>query len=99
MRAIIVFLIVSLLSPLPALASNDNEHTIKYPARAWHLDQSGTVSVLYDITPEGKPENIRIIKSTNRDLFDDAVKAGIHKWHFEKGKPEKDIAVTIHFQK
>ncbi|WP_353614105.1 TonB family protein [Mangrovibacter phragmitis] len=99
MRTIIVFLMVSLFSPVPAMASNSHEHTINYPTRAWHLDQSGTVNVLYDITPQGKAENIRIIKSTNRDLFDDAVKADIHKWRFEKGKPEKDIAVTIHFQK
>lgn len=78
-------------------ASADND--IRYPSRAWHLEQSGEVVALYDINEDGKAENVRIEYSNPKFLFDDSVKSQIYSWKFPKGNPEKNVKIKINFQR
>lgn len=87
-----LFVLVS----LPAFAE---QSTINYPERAWHLDQDGYVSVIYDIDERGIPTNVRILESKPYGLFDKSVKEQIYKWRFEKGQPVKGVQKTIRFEK
>lgn len=75
------------------------ENTINYSSRAWSLDQSGTVVAVYDIDKNGKPENVNIVESTPKYLFDDSVKDQIYKWRFDKGQPKQGVRVRINFKK
>ncbi|AXF76041.1 TonB family protein [Erwinia tracheiphila] len=80
-------------------AENAVANEIHYPERAFKLNQSGYVRVVYDIDENGKVMDARIIESSPKFLFDDSVKEQLYKWKFDKGNPKKDVHLTVKFEK
>ncbi|WP_052698748.1 TonB family protein [Raoultella terrigena] len=69
-----------------------------YPivAHANHL--TGYVQVVYDVNAQGKVEELRIVDSQPRYLFDEAVVRAMAQWEFEKNKPYKDMEIRVNFR-
>ncbi|WP_417451822.1 energy transducer TonB [Kordiimonas sp.] len=64
---------------------------------------SGHVSVLYDILPDGKVDNIRIIESVPAGVMDRNVKSAMRGWRYfaymkdGKERGREDVALTFTF--
>ncbi|HGE8480780.1 TPA: TonB family protein [Serratia marcescens] len=71
---------------------------IEYPKRAHSLNFTGFVDVLYDISTDGKVENIRIIDAKPRDVFDRSVVQQLARWKFDKGEANKDVPLRVIFE-
>ncbi|MGE0970357.1 TonB family protein [Klebsiella sp. WOUb02] len=69
-----------------------------YPivAHANHL--TGYVQVVYDVNAQGKVEELRIVDSQPRYLFDEEVVRAMAQWEFEKNKPYKDMEMRVNFR-
>ena len=74
----------------------DNKMT--YPERAEMLRIGGEVNVVYDISPDGKTDNIRVISDYPKYVFDREVKKQIATWNFPKNTPQKDVALRVVFK-
>lgn len=79
-------------------ASNGMDNKIKYPERALELNFSGFVDIIYDIDNSGMVENVRIIKSEPKYVFDRSVDSQVKKWRFMKGGAKKDVPLKIVFK-
>lgn len=64
----------------------------QYPENCRSRAAEGTVTVQFDVTPEGKPVNIRIIESAN-SCFNRTVRATVAKWKYPPAT-RGDRAVT-----
>lgn len=66
----------------------------KYTEEARTAHVQGTVLVAFEITPEGRAENIRVVKGLDAGLDRNAVDA-IRQWTFEPGTKEgKPVRVS-----
>lgn len=74
------------------------DNTITYPERAEMLRIGGEVNVAYDISREGKTENIRIISVNPKYVFDRYVKRQIATWNYPKNDPQKDVVLRVIFK-
>ncbi|PZL94282.1 energy transducer TonB [Pantoea graminicola] len=74
------------------------ENNIKYPERAQKLRFGGEVELVYDVSPEGIVDNVRILKVQPNYLFDREVKRQISAWKFPQNEPKKDVALKIIFK-
>lgn len=88
--------ITALLFFLSTVVHADNK--ITYPKRAEMLRICGEVHVVYDISPEGKTENIRIISVNPKYVFDREVKKQISDWRYPQNEPHKDVSLRINFK-
>ena len=83
------------------LASRCKAARLAYEARRDGI--SGHVSVLYDILPNGRVDNIRITESVPEGVMDNSVKTAIRGWRYfpylkdgqEVGR--KDVSLTFTF--
>lgn len=66
-----------------------------YPYYAVKNRIGGMVKFNFDVDAEGRVSQMRIIESTPDHLFDDAVITAVSKWRFEKGKPAKNLPMTV----
>lgn len=73
-------------------------NNITYPKRAEMLRIGGEVNVVYDISPEGITDNIRIINVNPKYLFDREVKKQISTWRYPQNEPQKDVALRVVFK-
>ncbi|WP_241164353.1 TonB family protein [Serratia marcescens] len=89
----IIFMI--LMFPLFACG---NVNKIEYPKRAQSLNFTGFVDVLYDISIDGKVENVRITDANPRDVFDRSVMQQLGRWKFDKGEAKKNVPLRIVFE-
>lgn len=89
-------IIVLILSILSDFAIADNKLT--YPERAWQLQKSGEVDIIYNIDEYGGVENIRLIKEEPKGFFERGVRSQMGKWKFPKGNPRKDIKLSVKFR-
>jgi len=71
---------------------------VTYPTRASDLRVSGNVSVLYDISEEGRTTNIRVLKTEPKNYFERTIKQDVSKWHFAKGSPRKDVRLDVSYR-
>ncbi|WP_448309774.1 TonB family protein [Pantoea sp. PGP6] len=71
---------------------------IAYPERAEMLRIGGEVNVVYDISTEGKTENIRVISVNPKYIFDREVKKQISTWRYPQNEPQKDVALRVVFK-
>ncbi|MCW0974350.1 TonB family protein [Pantoea sp. JV6] len=74
------------------------DNKITYPERAEILRVGGEINVVYDISREGKTENIRIISVNPKYFFDRDVKRQIATWNYPKNDPQKDVALRVVFK-
>ncbi len=73
-------------------------NNITYPERAEMLRIGGEISLLYDISSEGKPYNIRVISVNPKYVFDREVTKQITTWRYPKNEPQKNVALRIIFK-
>ena len=66
-----------------------------YPYYAAKNRIEGMVKFNFDVDAEGRVSQMRIIESMPDHLFDDAVITAVSKWRFEKGKPARDLPMTV----
>ncbi|VTM12053.1 transport protein TonB [Raoultella terrigena] len=58
---------------------------------------TGYVRVVYDVNAQGKIEELRIVDSQPRYLFDEAVVRAMAQWEFEKNKPYNNMEMRFRF--
>ena len=89
------------------LATPKNQSAPIYPEKCMALveasDAPQTVSVTYDLTREGLPENVRVRESSN-PCFEDVAVAAVRGWSFNprtlegRRQPQKDLETIIRFE-
>ncbi len=106
--AILFFsVLASSASAEETLASPIRQFSPQYPEKCINLveasNESQTVSVTYDLTREGLPENVRVRESTN-SCFNEVAVAAVRSWSFNprrvdaKPQPQKDLETTFRFE-
>ncbi len=68
----------------------------EYPRRALDMRLEGHVVVRYDVSGEGRVENIRIVESTPSTIFNRSVIIAMKGWKY-KPVPAKDLTIKIIF--
>ncbi|HYX32678.1 MAG TPA: energy transducer TonB [Oligoflexus sp.] len=75
----------------------------RYPFEALKKGQSGVVTVRFDVSPEGRPENTRIERSEPENVFDRATLQAHKRWRYptleqEPNKVRKGLTASVYFK-
>ncbi|MEC5320148.1 energy transducer TonB [Brenneria populi subsp. brevivirga] len=70
------------ITPASASASHLNNSAPRYPALALKRKWEGTVQLQVRVLANGQPGEIRILRSSGRDILDQAAVAAVRKWSF-----------------
>jgi TonB family protein len=74
-----------------------------YPPELRTNPVAGSVTLSFDISAEGVPQKIKVLKSTPAGVFDAAASAAVQQWYFEPldGPPvaptNQHVTVTVNF--
>ncbi len=75
-----------------------------YPIEAALNNIEGHVILSFDITKEGRPDNIEIVESVPEGVFDSSAVAALSKWVYDpklvdgKAVVQKDMKVQLDFK-
>lgn len=69
-----------------------------YPITALQKGLEGWVKLSFDVDPSGMAKNIKVVKSSHRNVFDKEAKRALKKWKFKPGK-QNGIAMGLSNQK
>lgn len=89
---------MALLFALILTGCSVGPNKVTYPTRAGDLRVSGNVSVLYDISEEGRTTNIRVLSAEPKNYFERTIKQDVSKWHFAKNNPRKDVRLDVSYR-
>ncbi len=75
----------------------------RYPLEALRKGQAGVVTVRFDVSPEGHPENPRVERSEPQNVFDRATLQALSHWRYptlaqEPDKVRKGLTASIYFK-
>ena len=65
-----------------------------YPPQAKEAGVEGYVVVRYDVDPEGRVVNARVVEATPPGVFDEAALAAVTRWRFRAPTEEDAARVT-----
>jgi len=73
-------------------------NTIKFPDRAYQYGVYGTVRVQYDVSKDGRIENI-VVNDDDEGFFTKQIVNDMKHWRLEKGHPKKAQKLIVAFER
>ena len=70
----------------------------EYPRGAERRKLEGTVDLIFDVTADGKVENVQVSNASVPGVFDKAAIKALSRWKFEEGDASQGMNITIDFR-
>lgn len=71
---------------------------VTYPRRAQAMRIEGSVKLKFDVTENGRVDNIRVVSETPSGIFASSVKKDMARWRYQQGKGAINQVITIVFE-